>query len=1434
MKKMNKHAFTFLKKGLLVAALSIGVFAQEGFGQCTAITTFPWTEEFSNGSLPSSCWTNTCSSSTSTNALWKFSGSPGYGSAPTYNGKTSGTFAWVDASSPYASIHDVTLITPEFDVSSLTTPFLRFEWFKNNEYPNTYDNNQLSVEVSDDNGVTWTSVWSDTSNAAQWRYETVSLASYANSTIEIKFVVDKDLNGNGYFYDDLLLDNITLMESPTCFPPDVITYSSLTSSSVTVNWNTPSVSPGSGYQYYYSTSNTTPTISTTPSGSTTTTSANITGLSANTTYYVWVRSLCSSTDTSEWSLSPVVFTTPCDAVTTLPWTEGFEGLTSTGTGIFPSCWYKESGNYWGTTNSTSYNVAHGGSNYLRDNYNAYNDYIWSPPISLTAGTTYAYTFYMQGDGYTSPHWGVGAYVNTAQSSSGATQLGSDFAPPGSNSLTYGSSPYEKKTFYFTPTTTGNYYFGLRVDSDGWPWYLAFDDFSVDVAPTCLEPDGLAVSTLASTSATVTWNAPPIVPGNGYQYYYNTTGVAPTASTTASGSVTTNSATLTLSQNTQYYLWVRSMCSSTDTSVWSSVLAFRTLQVPATLPYSDNFTSTSGNWTMLGNNQPNAWVVGSATGNTGNSMYVSNDGGTSNAYTTSYAASVSQSYRDIVLPSVLNPFNVAFDWKSIGEADFYSYGSYYYDYLTVWVMPRSYNPTPGTEINQYTTNAYQLGDKIGDFTATSGTWHNDHFVLPNSFAGDTIRLVFQWTNDTYSGTEPPAAIDNVNVSIITCITPDSLVANNITTTTADLNWATPAITPGTGYDYYYNTTGTAPTFGTTVSGSTTNTFATLSSLTQNTTYYVWVRSVCSSTDKSYWSSTPLVFTTECSTADVPYTVPLSTVTTPDLPDCLSAENLNPYSGSPWFSATGYPGSSYGFSGKYLQSDYTYYGDGPVDNWVYTNKINMNAGTYYKLSFKYGNNSSYSTEKLAVAYGLAATSDSMSAPVFDDTTIQFAGSKDTNVYFTVPTTGAYYIGFHAHSDEDQYYLFLSNITVDSMPTCYVANSLIANNITTNSASLAWFGTALQYNIEYGPTGFTQGTGTMVNSTTGTYQLGNLTPNTTYDFYVQDVCLPGAIAADWSAVGTFTTLCDVPFVNVGHDTSYCEGGSVTLFTGNTDSGATILWNNGTTADSIVANATGTYYATVTNRYGCSATDSAFIDVKAYPVINLGDDTSICGGDVLTLNAGSQPLGTSFFWNTTQTSQSIQVSDSGWYKVIADNLGCVTMDSIHVATQLKPTVNGITGSLNANGSFSFIAMGAQHVDNYYWDFGDGSNATGINPDHTYDQAGNYQVTLIVSNECGSDTVTTAVYFSGTGIHQIDLSKDQLKLYPNPARDIVTLKNESSYKMESVEVYNVLGQIVFRGETNNAQEYQLNVQSYASGMYNVKVFLTNGSWVQRKFEIRK
>lgn len=116
----------------------------------------------------------------------------------------------------------------------------------------------------------------------------------------------------------IVVDDISVIVSPTCFEPTGITVNSVDVTTATISWDEPIPAPANGYQYYVSTSNAQPSGTVTPTGSVGAgmITATITGLTPATLYYVWVRGNCSATDKSVWSLIRS-FSTDCTTPTLL-------------------------------------------------------------------------------------------------------------------------------------------------------------------------------------------------------------------------------------------------------------------------------------------------------------------------------------------------------------------------------------------------------------------------------------------------------------------------------------------------------------------------------------------------------------------------------------------------------------------------------------------------------------------------------------------------------------------------------------------------------------------------------------------------------------------------------------------------------------------------------------------------------------------------------------------------------------------------------------------------------------------------------------------------------------------------------------------------------------------------------------------------------------
>jgi gliding motility-associated-like protein len=134
-------------------------------------------------------------------------------------------------------------------------------------------------------------------------------------------------------------------------------------------------------------------------------------------------------------------------------------------------------------------------------------------------------------------------------------------------------------------------------------------------------------------------------------------------------------------------------------------------------------------------------------------------------------------------------------------------------------------------------------------------------------------------------------------------------------------------------------------------------------------------------------------------------------------------------------------------------------------------------------------------------------------------------------------------------------------------------------------------------------------------------------------------------------------LPIVDLGTEPSVCPGTEAILDA--SAPAATYLWSTGATTATI--NATPGDYDVQVTVNGCSATDA--ITVNAFPAaaVALGNDTTLCAGDALVLDA-TQP-GASHVWSTGATTGSISISTGGTFSVVlTDANGCTATDAITV----------------------------------------------------------------------------------------------------------------------------------------------------------------------------
>ncbi len=150
--------------------------------------------------------------------------------------------------------------------------------------------------------------------------------------------------------------------------------------------------------------------------------------------------------------------------------------------------------------------------------------------------------------------------------------------------------------------------------------------------------------------------------------------------------------------------------------------------------------------------------------------------------------------------------------------------------------------------------------------------------------------------------------------------------------------------------------------------------------------------------------------------------------------------------------------------------------------------------------------------------------------------------------------------------------------------------------------------------------------------------------------------------------------PLVDIGLDSSICDGSNVMLNAGN-PTATSFLWNTGATTQTIYANQTQNYSVTVTNSDGgttfCTSVDTMHLSVFPVPEVNLGPDT--CSETSLLLDA-NPGTGYIYNWSTGATSQTLNVNTSGLYFVSVQSgpgSPCYDYDTINIKVIPHPILD-------------------------------------------------------------------------------------------------------------------------------------------------------------------
>ena len=242
---------------------------------------------------------------------------------------------------------------------------------------------------------------------------------------------------------------------------------------------------------------------------------------------------------------------------------------------------------------------------------------------------------------------------------------------------------------------------------------------------------------------------------------------------------------------------------------------------------------------------------------------------------------------------------------------------------------------------------------------------------------------------------------------------------------------------------------------------------------------------------------------------------------------------------------------------------------------------------------------------------------------------------------------------------------------------------------------------------------------------------------------------------------------------------------------------------------------------------------------------NTYVCVTDSIQFSNSSQDA-TDYSWSVPGAVPSasidanpyFQFPSSGVYEVtlIADGPGGTDTEIqfITIEAQDIPVAGFSQSTATVDIDYAFVTFtnNSVNANGYYWDFGDGTNSSDMNPWHEYTDTGTFEVMLIAINgSCPNDTTWSTVNVIQT--NGIELNDESVfTIYPVPVQNelVIVLKSEFSGNTLQIEILDSRGRLIQAEQipANGQTIIQMDAAKYESGVYFIKLIHPEGAVIQK------
>lgn len=753
--------------------------------------------------------------------------------------------------------------------------------------------------------------------------------------------------------------------------------------------------------------------------------------------------------------------------------------------------------------------------------------------------------------------------------------------------------------------------------------------------------------------------------------------------------------------------------------------------------------------------------------------------------------------------------------------------------------------------------YDFGSIKFQYSTDGTTWINLYTVDQTTLAGNSSTCLIY--NATIPGASVPAGSDftfrilseaQLNEDVVYAFD-DILVREtnvchpviasshtNISNSSVAISWASSSIE--TNATIEYGPAGFTQGSGTII--PTASSPYTLSGLVANTPYQYYIKSVCGA-NQATWSGpfdmiiaycTPISnnpseyigeFTTTYATTNINYTSP--------------QQNPDGFLDNTTTILAHYEGETFNFSVNY--PEYDEFGVKIWIDWNNNSTFEANEIMHFSESFDFT-----TTGSITIPTGHAVGNYRMRLRVGDDIMFSTSACQDISYGETIDFT----------------------FNLIAAPNCIAPANCTNTNSTHNNFTIGWTPAAseIAWNVEYGPKGFTPGSGTTVHVTTNSLTLTTLTSSTEYDFYIQSDCGSGDLSSirppftfrtNLACGDVFTDtggLGDDYVANENNTWMICASNpseiikvEFTAFNTEEDYDSLSIYSNNV----LIGSYSGTDLPPVTYSTAGGCLKFVFQSDASYQyegwaadisciVCTPGTATGVDGAETMCildetidLNTVITPQGPNGTWTSATLNAMITGSvlnfttvTPGVYEVYYVTAGATvttcpdtTTATITIVGEANPGIGNTVTSCNYGSVNVADGLTGSH-DTGVWYDPQNNVLNNTNISLLGFVPGNYTYTYTVNNGvCPSASAIVNLFITlCVGVEELEL--EGFSVFPNPTSGAVNLQYNGVNLQTEVSIVDVKGAVVYNGQVafENGKNISLDLSTFENGMYYVHI----------------